>query len=230
LHAFIYDIKRVTLYNRSTIVKAPLQIYCSALIFAPEMSIVRGQFKDQIPYWVCGLPRVQRDWSSLEQTLEGHSDPVKSVAFSHDGSRLASGSDDCTVRVWNVATGQVEQTLGHSGDGHSGRVNSVAFSHDGSRLASGSDDRTVRVWNVATGQVEQTLEGHSGSVNSVISLSDGSEFDSFYSVDGSGDWVMQDGSRILYLPFNCRPGQVATRGRTLAIGAQSGRVTIISFS
>ena len=164
--------------------KAPLQIYCSALIFAPEMSIVRGQFKDQIPYWVCGLPRVQRDWSSLEQTLEGHSDPVKSVAFSHDGSRLASGSDD----------------------------------------------RTVRVWNVATGQVEQTLEGHSGSVNSVISLSDGSEFDSFYSVDGSGDWVMQDGSRILYLPFNCRPGQVATRGRTLAIGAQSGRVTIISFS
>src|SRR5271154_4444846 len=114
------------------------------------MSIVRGQFKDQIPHWICRLPIVQRDWSSLEQTLEGHSDSVYSVAFSPDGSRLASGSNDRTVRVWNTATGQVKQTL----KGHSNSVRSVAFSPDGSRLASGSDDRTVRVWNIVTGQVE----------------------------------------------------------------------------
>jgi hypothetical protein len=52
--------------------KVPLQIYRSALIFAPEMSIIRGQFEDQIPDWIFKLPKVQRDWSSLEQTLEGH--------------------------------------------------------------------------------------------------------------------------------------------------------------
>jgi WD40 repeat protein len=171
LHALIHDAKRFALYNRSTIEEAPLQIYCSALVFAPEMSIVRGHFKNQIPHWIRGLPKVQRDWSSLEQTLEGHSDWVRSVAFSPDGSKLASGSSDRTVRVWNVATGQVEQTL----EGHLDSVWSVVFSPDGSKVASGSRDHTVRVWNVATGQVEQTLEGHSRSVFSVGFSPDGSK-------------------------------------------------------
>ena len=171
LHAFIHDAKRFALHNRSIIEEAPLQIYCSALVFAPEMSIVRGHFKNQIPHWIRGLPKVQRDWSSLEQTLEGHSDSVSSVAFSPDGSKVASGSYDRTVRVWNVATGQVEQTL----EGHSNSVWSVAFSPDGSKVASGSYDSTVRVWNVATGQVEQTLKGHSDSVWSVAFSPNGSK-------------------------------------------------------
>ena len=130
------------------------------------------------------------------------------------------------MRVWNTATGQVEQTL----EGHSSSVNSVAFSSDGSRLASGSDDRTVRVWNVATGQVEQTLKGHSSWVSSVAFWLDGSKSHSFYSVDTSRSmaWVTQNGSRILYLPLDYR-GEVATEGSTLAIGASTGRVTIITF-
>jgi len=79
------------------------------------------------------------------------------VVFSRDGSKLASGSHDRTMRIWNVTTGKVEQML----EGHSDPVMSVAFSRDGSKLASRSDDRTVRVWNVAIGQVEQILKGHS---------------------------------------------------------------------
>jgi WD40 repeat protein len=151
--------------------EAPLQIYCSALVFAPEMSIVRGHFKNQIPHWIRGLPKVQRDWSSLEQTLEGHSDSVMSVAFSPDGSKVASGSYDRTVRVWNVVTGQAEQTL----EGHWRSVTSVAFSPDGSKVASGSRDDTVRVWNVATGQAEQTLGTGWRSVSSVAFSPDGSK-------------------------------------------------------
>src|SRR5271155_3924908 len=174
LHAFIHDAKRFALYNRSTIEEAPLQLYCSALVFAPEMSIVRGHFKNQIPHWIRGLPKVQRDWSSLEQTLEGHSEWVRSVAFSPDGSKVTSGSDDRRVRVWNVATGQVEQTL----EGHSDSVRSVVFSPDGSKVASGSGDHTVRVWDVATRQVEQTLEGHSDSVLSVVFSPDENKLDS----------------------------------------------------
>ena len=76
--------------------------------------------------------------SPIGSPLTGHTDPVDSVAFSPDGKTLASGSDDDTVRLWDVATGQ---QIGSPLTGHTGAVTSVAFSPDGKTLASGSDDR-----------------------------------------------------------------------------------------
>jgi WD40 repeat protein len=64
-----------------------------------------------------------------------------SVSWSPDGSKIASGSDDSTVRVWDSSTGAVLSTL----EGHSGAMTSVSWSPDGSKIASGSDDKTVRV-------------------------------------------------------------------------------------
>ena len=79
-------------------------------------------------------------------TLTGRTGNVYSVVFSPDGSTLASGSWDGTLRLWDTATGERLTTfIGHTGD-----VRSVAFSPDGSTLASGSEDGTVLLWPAAT--------------------------------------------------------------------------------
>ena len=78
-----------------------------------------------------------------------------------------TGSDDKTVRVWDLDTG-TSRTL----TGHTDRVNAVAYSPDGRHLATGSDDKTVRVWDLDTG-TSRTLTGHTDGVNSVAYSPDG---------------------------------------------------------
>jgi hypothetical protein len=64
LYAFVHDAKRFALYNRLMIEKAPLQLYSSALIFAPERSLVRSQFEECISHWIVKKPKVQANWST----------------------------------------------------------------------------------------------------------------------------------------------------------------------
>jgi WD40 repeat protein len=100
-------------------------------------------------------------------TLSGHSKYVCSVSQLSDG-RLASGSDDSTIKIWNVESRACERTL----SGHNTIVRSVIQLLDG-RLASGSWDKTIKIWNINSGTCERTLSGHSGGVQSVIQLSNG---------------------------------------------------------
>ncbi|MBD2520655.1 trypsin-like peptidase domain-containing protein [Nostoc sp. FACHB-973] len=119
---------------------------------------------------------------TLANTLFGHSTKVinknglsgleglvRSIAISPDGKTLASGSDDKTIKIWNIATGQEIRTL----NGHSDSVISVAISPDGKTLVSGSSDKTIKIWNIATGQEIRTLNGHSKLVWSVAISPDG---------------------------------------------------------
>jgi len=149
--------------HKWVIEKTPLQVYTSALLFSPARSLIRGLFKREEPNWITIKPDMEDKWSPCLQTLEGHWSDVWSVAFSHDSARLASGSIDRTVRIWNASSGACLSTL----EGHRDFVRSVAFSHDSARLASGSEDRTVKIWDASSCACLLTFEGHRDSVWSV---------------------------------------------------------------
>jgi WD40 repeat protein len=82
---------------------------------------------------------------------------------------LASGHDDCTVKLWDLSSGQCYQTL----RGHTNAVCSAAFSPDGQTLASGSCDQTIKLWDINTGRCRKSLSGHSSRIWSVAFSPDG---------------------------------------------------------
>ncbi len=109
------------------------------------------------------LSRTLQDMKSSLQ-LNGHEKRVRHVGFSPDGQRLATASDDATVRVWDLMTGNSVAIL----KGHEGAVNSVSFSSNGKFLASASADKTIKLWDVEKGTLVRTFEGHKKAVKSVV--------------------------------------------------------------
>ena len=137
--------------------------------------------------------------------------PVTNVAFSPDGTRFVSGSDDKTVRVWDAATGQ---QMGDPLTGHTAPVESVAFSPDGSRIVSGGDDGTLRLWNSDTRQqIGEPLTGHTAAVLSVAFSPDGKL------IASGGD------DRTLRL-WDAATGKALWRGQDAAVE----RVNSVAFS
>lgn len=105
------------------------------------------------PLQVFQLPRGVK----LLRTIDEHPKTVLTVAFDPSGQKVATGSYDKTVRLWEVQTGNLLRTY----EGHKDFVRSVAFDPKGRTLASGSDDRTVKLWDVATGNLLLTLRNGS---------------------------------------------------------------------
>ncbi|KAJ5130731.1 uncharacterized protein N7515_006770, partial [Penicillium bovifimosum] len=195
LSELLHDAKRFTLKHLQMADDAPLQLYCSALIFSPTESIIRRRFEDKRPKEIHILPQVEPRWSAELRTLEGHSDRVWSVAFSPDNQIVASGSDDKTVKLWHSQTGEEIRTL----KGHSYPIYSIAFSPDSQIVASGSEDGTIKLWDTTTGKELRHLKGHSRFVHSVAFSPDSQLLASGSSDETIKLWDTQTGRNVRVL-------------------------------
>jgi WD40 repeat protein len=158
-------------------------------------------------------------------TLQGQIGWVRGVAWSPDGTRLASVGDDRMGRVWDARTGQLLRTF----EGHDNSVRSVAWSPDGKRLASASFDRTVKVWDAATGRELLTLNGHTENVWAVAWSPDGTRLASASNDRTVRVWDAVTGQEALTL--NGHTGEVigvtwSPDGKRLASGSHDGTVKV----
>jgi len=154
----------------------------------------------------------------------GHTDAVRSVAFSSDGKTLASGSLDNTVKLWNVANGTELYTL----RGHAGGILAVAFSPDNMMLASASSDNTIKLWDITSRVEIRTLKGHTGAVHFVKFTPDGQTLVSA-SLGEAKFWDVGTRRELRTLTrrsdeFSCVA--LSGDGRTLASGGNTGIIEL----
>ncbi|KAF5840146.1 hypothetical protein DUNSADRAFT_17630 [Dunaliella salina] len=137
--------------------KAALQLACDA----PHSSIL-AQHANQLPQKPQALLLTKEDtWPALVSTLKAHKRSVTSVALLQ--GLIVSGSDDGTVRVWDLATGNHRATM----EGHTDEVKAVAITPDGTLCASSGVDKSVRIWDLQDFTCKAALKGHADCVSSL---------------------------------------------------------------
>ncbi|HCQ21371.1 MAG: WD40 repeat domain-containing protein [Aphanizomenon sp.] len=126
--------------------------------------LITGSYR-KIKVWEISSTQNQKNFPDTQPiyTLMGHSHIVNSLAMSADAKFLISGSQDQTIRVWNLATGELIHIL----KGHQDSVNAVVLSPDEQIIASASADKTIKLWHLQSGELLGTFTGHTNAVTTL---------------------------------------------------------------
>jgi WD40 repeat protein len=178
------------------------------MIFAPQTSAVK-KICGQIPRWVQKSPITPATWSSELQKLEGHTGAVAAVAFSHDGSLLASGSDDETVRLWDPATGQEVQKFMKVRS-----TDTISFSIDKKTILTNKGALHVDNRFISDNQYTPATTRKFSREDTVVM---------------HDNWVQQGLRNLLWLPHEYRGSCTDAHGNMLAIGQHSGHVSFVQI-
>jgi WD40 repeat protein len=173
---FLLDTRRFILTNQSIIKKAPLQTYCSALIFTTEKSCVKEIYKGDMLRWIVQVPQIQADWGAALARLEGHSMPINTIAFLLDGQKpvslstasrpiLSAGYGKNVFMMWDVESGTELNTLEIPGP-----VSAIVFPPGSKRVSLGTLDGVVLQEEAVV-----KLKGNDKPFNYVAFSSDGSQ-------------------------------------------------------
>ncbi|MFH7025535.1 MAG: NB-ARC domain-containing protein [Heteroscytonema crispum UTEX LB 1556] len=130
----------------------------------------------------------------LLRVLTGHEGSVWSLAVTPDGEQVISGSEDGTVKIWSLNSGNLIRTI----PAHNESVDAIVTTAapDGLRIISGSHDKTIKIWNLKTGELVRTLAGHYGSINAIALTPDNSKMISASSDCSLKVWNLENGEAL----------------------------------
>ncbi|KAG8532994.1 uncharacterized protein KY384_001776 [Bacidia gigantensis] len=154
--------------------KAQFEGAGSAIIFSPERSLIRESHFDQLPKWLKRLPRIQKDWDPLLQTIFANDRPIFGTSFTSDGNTLMSvGASPNDIKCWNSTTGDelfVEKGSETYGEGHGDAI----FSLDGRWVACKGNDNTILTCDIGKRQVRKLLLDSEYGISTIAISPDGS--------------------------------------------------------
>lgn len=195
--------------------------FINGAAWSPDGSILAVAHGERVSLWVNGFG------GPPTRQLE-HGAPVKALAFTPDGSALATASSDMLVRLWSTVETFILITL----RGHTGSVEAIAFSANGRLIGSGAGDGGIRIVDMTDSIGTSSLSGHTASVNGLAFNSTGRLLASCGSDQKVRLWDLQARAEVAEIPFGgIVRALAATPDRlTFAASARDGEIRLVDFA